>query len=57
MDASVGGTCKMDRAYIDESTGQAICCWSAPDKQSVEELFQRANVKPVSITQVTIYSG
>lgn len=47
----------MDKAYIDEANGQAICCWSAPDKKSVEDLFAKAQVETESIKQVVVYSG
>jgi hypothetical protein len=57
MNASVGSNLKMDRAYIDEDNGQAICCWSAPDRKSVEDLFTKAKVEPESIKEVVIYSG
>jgi hypothetical protein len=57
ISASVGSDLKMDRAYVDKEKGQAICCWTAPDKQSVEKLFEKAQVKPESIKQVSVYSG
>jgi hypothetical protein len=57
MNASVGSNLKMDRAYIDEQEGKAICCWNAPDKASIESLFEKAQVKPESIKEVSIYSG
>ncbi|MEO0226305.1 MAG: nickel-binding protein [candidate division WOR-3 bacterium] len=57
MDASVGSNVKMDRAYIDEKTGQATCCWSAPDQKTIESVFAKAGVKPESIKSVVIYSG
>jgi hypothetical protein len=57
MDASGGSDLKMDRAYVDETGGQAICCWSAPDRKAVEDLFTKADVKPESIKEVVIYSG
>jgi hypothetical protein len=57
MSASVGSDLKMDKAYIDEEKGQAICCWIAPDQSSVEDLFSRAKVTPESIRKVAIYSG
>jgi hypothetical protein len=47
----------MDRAYVDEESGQAICCWSAPDKKTIEGVFDKAQVKPESIRQVMIYNG
>jgi len=46
----------MDKAYIDENTGQAICCWEAPDKKSVEELFTKLQVSPQSIQEVTEFT-
>jgi hypothetical protein len=47
----------MDRAYVDEAAGQAICCWDAPDRDSVEALFQRAGVKPEKIREVAVYTA
>ena len=47
----------MDRAYVDEVTGKAICCWSAPDKKTIEGIFEKAQVKAESINEVTIYAG
>ena len=57
INASVGSNLKMDRAYIDEVKGQAICCWDAPDQKSVENLFTQAHVKTESIKQVVEYPG
>ncbi len=45
----------MDKAYVDEESSQAICCWSAPDRKSIEELFSRVNVKVESIRHVVEY--
>jgi phage-related protein len=53
----VGSAVKMDRAYIDEEAGQAICFWTAPDKKALEEIFQKAQVKTESIRQVMIHNG
>lgn len=47
----------MDRAYVDEKTGQAICCWSAPDQKTIEGIFAKADVKPESVKAVAVYSG
>lgn len=47
----------MDRAYIDENKGQAICCWDAPDLKSIEDLFSNAQVTTESIRQVVEYGG
>jgi hypothetical protein len=46
----------MDRAYVDAAAGQAICCWDAPDRKAVEDLFGKAAVRPESIREVTVYS-
>jgi hypothetical protein len=45
----------MEKAYVDEENSQAICCWSAPDRQSIEELFTKAKVKVESIRSVVEY--
>jgi hypothetical protein len=45
----------MEKAYVDEENSQAICCWSAPDIKSVEDLFAKANVKVESIRTVVEY--
>lgn len=45
----------MDKAYVDEENSQAICCWSAPNLKSIEELFTKANVQVESIRSVVEY--
>ena len=45
----------MDKAYIDEDNSQAICCWTAPDRKSIEELFANASVHVESIRSVVEY--
>lgn len=45
----------MDNAYIDAAAGQAICCWDAPDRKAVEDLFSRAKLQPESIREVAVY--
>jgi len=47
----------MDSAYIDRSANQAICCWDAPDRASVEHLFAAAKVRTESIREVVQYTG
>jgi hypothetical protein len=47
----------MDRSYIDILSNQAICCWNAPDKKAVEDLFQKAGIKPESIREVVVHPG
>ena len=46
----------MEKAYIDEKSSQAICCWNAPDRKMIEDLFAKANVAPESIREVVEYS-
>ena len=48
---------KMDRSYLDLDTNQAICCWHAPNKKAIEDLFNKADIKPESIREVSIHSG
>ena len=47
----------MDCAYVDAAAGQAICCWDAPDRASVDALFSKAGVRPETIREVTVYPG
>ena len=47
----------MDNAYVDKDANQAICCWDAPDRASVEELFSKASVTPEAIREVAVYTG
>ena len=46
----------MNRAYVDANEGQAICCWDAPDKNSIEDLFSKVGVQTESIREVVEYS-
>lgn len=45
----------MEKAYIDEEHSQAICCWSAPDRKSIETLFANAKIPIESIRSVVEY--
>ena len=53
--ASGGSGLILDRAYVDQEAGRAVCCWSAPDRAAVEGLFARARVKPETIREVVAY--
>ena len=55
--AAVGSSAKLDRTFVDEEAGQAICLWVAPDKKTLEEVFQKARVAPESIRQVKVHCG
>ncbi len=57
INASRGSNLTMDKAYIDKTKGQAICCWEAPDRKSIEELFTKAHIHPESIREVTEYTA
>ena len=57
INASRGSHLMMDKAYVDEVQGQAICCWEAPDRKSVEDLFMKAQIQPESIREVTEYTS
>jgi hypothetical protein len=46
----------MDNAYIDEENAQAICCWDAPDRESIEKIFSEAGVVTESVKEVKKYS-
>ena len=47
----------METAYVDAAASQAICCWDAPDRSSVEALFSKVGVIPETIREVAVYSG
>jgi len=47
----------MERAYVDEAQSQAICLWEGPDRKGIEELFERAQMKPEAIREVVEYKS
>jgi hypothetical protein len=47
----------MDCAFVDAAAGQAICCWDAPDRSSIESLFAKAGVSTETIREVTVFPG
>ena len=57
VEASVGSGCKMDQAYINESKAQALCCWDAPDRTTIEGVFTKAEVNIESIEEVVEYTS
>jgi len=42
----------MDRAYVNMDEGMALCCWSAPSKEALEELFTKAGTAFETMTEV-----
>jgi uncharacterized protein YpmB len=46
----------MDTAYINEEKAQAICCWNAPDKATIEGVFAKAGVTAEAVEEVVEYA-
>jgi hypothetical protein len=42
----------MERAFLNYKEGRAVCCWSAPSRKHIEELFKTAGAKYESISEV-----
>ncbi len=57
LNASAGTGATMDWAYVDRATNQPICCWDAPDRKTVEDMFQRAGQQVESLREVVIYKA
>lgn len=57
VNASGGSGLTMDKAYVDKSKAQAICCWDASDQTSIEDLFAKAGVTTESIQEVEEYTS
>jgi len=57
MTASAGTGLTMDWAYVDKATNQPICCWDAPDRKSVEDLFSRAGQQVDTLREVEPYKS
>ena len=47
----------MDGAYVDKGAGQAFCVWDAPDRGSIESLFNKAGVKTEAIREVAVFTN
>ncbi|MCK5133337.1 MAG: hypothetical protein KAR40_14445 [Candidatus Sabulitectum sp.] len=47
----------MDRSYINPQEGFACCCWDAPSRESLVELFNKAGALFDSMIPVTEYSA
>ena len=46
----------MDRAYTNPDEGYVCCCWNAPSRDALEELFRKAEAPFESMHQVSEYS-
>ena len=55
--ASAGTGIALDWAYVDRMTHQPICCWEAPDRKSIEDLFRRAGQQIESLRDVETYKA
>jgi len=42
----------MDRAYVNMDEGMAVCCWDAPSKEALQELFSKAGADFETMTEV-----
>lgn len=47
----------METAYVKKFKEQAICCWDAPDRDTVAALFEKAGVVTESVEEVEVYSS
>jgi len=45
----------MERAFLNYREGRAVCCWNAPSRKALEELFGKANAKFESMLEVEEY--
>ena len=55
--ASGGSGCTMEKAYIKKYKDQAICCWDAPDRETIEGLFAKEGLITESVEEVDVYDG
>ncbi len=46
----------MDTAYINEEKAQAVCCWNAPDRATIEGVFAKAGIGTESVEEVVEYA-
>ena len=55
--ASAGTGMTLDWAYVDRTPHQPVCCWQAPDRNSIEGLFRRAGQQIESLRDVETYKA
>ncbi len=46
----------MDYAFIKKNKDQAVCCWEAPDRDTIEDLFGSVGLVTESVEEVEVYS-
>lgn len=47
----------MNNAYVNETDAHAVCCWDAPDLESVIDLFSKAGVSTKSVEEVIEFAA
>ncbi len=47
----------MELAFVKKHKDQAICCWDAPDRETIEELFEKEGLVTESVEEVDVYGG
>jgi hypothetical protein len=47
----------METAYVKKYKDQAICCWDAPDRETIEGLFAKEGLITESVEEVEVYDG
>lgn len=47
----------MEQAYVKKYKDQAICCWDAPDRDTIEALFEKVGIVTESVEEVDVYGG
>ena len=56
-EASVGSSCTMDYAFVKKNKEQAVCCWEAPDRDTIVKLFSSVGLVTESVEEVEVFSG
>ena len=54
LGAATGGL-TMEWAYVDMATNQPLCCWDAPTREAIEELFKLAEQPTETIREVRVF--
>jgi len=47
----------MDRAYSNPGEGFVCCCWNAPSKDALEDLFKKAGAPFESMLEVSEFAS
>ncbi|MEW6744953.1 MAG: nickel-binding protein [Planctomycetota bacterium] len=52
MSASRGSAMVFERSYVNWDEGMGVCCWNAPSKEKLTELFKKAGTPFSTIVPV-----